>query len=93
MKAPDKIYLQVCGECQEKDCKNCKFEDLEDNVTWCKDRIYKKDVEYIRKDTLLKVIETARKAAVIQKNFNNCPAEQEVRIDVYDYVVNKIKSL
>ena len=51
--APDKIYLQVCGECPEEDCKNCKFEDLEDNVTWCKDRIYKKDVEYIRKDALM----------------------------------------
>lgn len=53
MKAPDKIYLQVCGECPEEDCKNCKFEDLEDNVTWCKDRIYKKDIEYISKDALL----------------------------------------
>lgn len=53
MNAPDKIYLQVCGECPEEDCKNCKFEDLEDNVTWCKDRIYKKDIEYIRKDALL----------------------------------------
>lgn len=54
MRTPDKIYLQVCGECTEEDCKNCKFEDLEDNVTWCKDRIYKKDVAYIRKDSLLK---------------------------------------
>lgn len=53
MDAPNKIYLQVCGECPEEDCKNCKFEDLEDNVTWCKDLIYKKDIEYIRKDALL----------------------------------------
>lgn len=53
MNAPEKIYLQVCGECPEEDCKNCKFEDLEDNVTQCKDRIYKKDIEYIRKDALL----------------------------------------
>ena len=55
MKAPNKIYLQVCGECPEEDCKNCKFEDLEDNVTWCKDRIYKKDKQYIRKDALLEL--------------------------------------
>lgn len=32
---------------------NCKFEDLEGNVTWCKDRIYKKDIEYIRKDAIV----------------------------------------
>ena len=51
--APDKIYLQVCGDCPKVDCKNCKFEDLEDNVTWCKDRIFDLDVEYIRKDALL----------------------------------------
>jgi len=53
MNAPDKIYLQVCGDCPKVDCKNCKFEDLEDNVTWCKDRIFDLDVEYIRKDALL----------------------------------------
>ena len=58
MKAPDKIYLQVCGECPEEDCKNCKFEDLEDNVTWCKDRIYKKDIEYICKDALIEWLES-----------------------------------
>ena len=40
MKAPEKIYLQVCGDCKDNDCKNCKFEDLEDNVTWCKDEIF-----------------------------------------------------
>ena len=40
---PDKIYLQVCGDCNANDCDNCKFEDLEDNVTWCKDRIFSKD--------------------------------------------------
>ena len=40
-------------DCPKVDCKNCKFEDLEDNVTWCKDRIFGLDVEYIRKDALL----------------------------------------
>ena len=63
MKAPDKIYLQVCGECPEKDCKNCKFEDLEDNVTWCKDRIYKKDIEYIRKDALMEWVKKELESA------------------------------
>ena len=52
-KAPEKIYLQVCGDCNVNDCENCKFEDLEDNVTWCKDKIFDKDVEYIRTDAFI----------------------------------------
>ena len=51
--APEKIYLQVCGDCNDNDCKNCKFEDLEDNVTWCKDKIFEKDIEYIRTDVFI----------------------------------------
>lgn len=50
-------------------------------------------VEYIRKDVLLETIGTARESAVIQKNFNNRPAEQEARIDAYEYIVRKIESL
>ena len=51
--APEKIYLQVCGDCLQTDCEGCKFEDLEDNVTWCKDRIFPKDIEYIRTDVFI----------------------------------------
>lgn len=51
--APEKIYLQVCGDCNDNDCKNCKFEDLEDNATWCKDKIFEKDVEYTRTDAFI----------------------------------------
>lgn len=58
MKAPEKIYLQVCGDCNANDCENCKFEDLEDNVTWCRDKIFEKDIEYIRKDTFIKKVYT-----------------------------------
>ena len=53
MKAPEKIYLQVCGDCQINDCEDCKFEDLDDSVTWCKDRIYDKDIEYTRTDAFI----------------------------------------
>ena len=53
MEAPDKIYLQVCGECKDDDCKNCKFEDLEDNATWCMDKIFDKDIEYVRADVFI----------------------------------------
>lgn len=51
---PEKIYLQVCGDCNANDCENCKFEDLEDNVTWCKDKIFDKDIEYTRTDAFIK---------------------------------------
>ena len=52
MKAPKRIYLQVCGDCPGIDCKSCKFEDLADNVTWCVDRIFDKDKKYISEDWL-----------------------------------------
>ena len=52
--APEKIYLQVCGDCPQTDCDNCKFRDLEDNVTWCKDKIFDKDIEYTRTDVFIK---------------------------------------
>lgn len=51
--APTKIYLQVCGDCPQTDCDNCKFEDFEDNITWCKDKIFKKDIEYTRTDAFI----------------------------------------
>lgn len=53
MEAPKKIYLQVCGDCKNNDCKNCKFEDLEVNVTWCRDKIFDKDIEYTRTDAFI----------------------------------------
>lgn len=53
MKTPEKVYLQICGDCNDNDCENCKFEDLEDNVTWCKDKIFNKDIEYIRTDVFI----------------------------------------
>ena len=52
--APEKIYLQVCGDCNANDCENCKFEDFEDNITWCKDKIFERDIEYTRKDAFIK---------------------------------------
>ena len=56
MKAPEKIYLQVCGDCNANDCENCKFEDLEDNITWCKDKIFEKDIEYTRTDAFIEKV-------------------------------------
>ena len=53
MEAPEKIYLQVCGDCNDDDCQNCKFRDLEDNATWCMDKIFDKDIEYVKADVFI----------------------------------------
>ena len=53
---PDKIYLQACGSCDLKEtCENCEFAKLLEGgeVTWSEDKIFERDVEYIRKDYLL----------------------------------------
>ena len=57
MKAPEKIYLQVCGDCEINDCDNCFFKDLEDNVTWSKDRIFPRDIEYTLTDAFIEMAE------------------------------------
>lgn len=53
MEAPEKIYLQACGDCQDNECGNCEFGDLEHSSTWCKDRIFEKDIEYSRTDAFI----------------------------------------
>lgn len=73
MKAPEKIYLQACGSCELKDaCENCEFAKLLNSgeVTWSEDKIYKTDIEYIRKDAL---IEWAKEKLVhySELQFNN----------------------
>jgi hypothetical protein len=45
MTPPKKIYLQVCGTCQDNECDKCDFDQLQE-VTWCKDRINDNDVAY-----------------------------------------------
>ena len=72
MKAPEKTYLQVCGDCHDNECDNCKFEDLEDNVTWCKDKIFDKDIEYTHTDALLRkqvTLTTILKSIILKQLF------------------------
>lgn len=45
MEAPEKIYLQICGDCNDNNCKNCEFEDEPVEVevtleTHCKEEAY-----------------------------------------------------
>ena len=86
MKAPERIYLQVCGDCQDNECDNCKFEDLEDNVTWCKDKIFKKDIEYIRADAFIE-----KAADYIKKDMlDNLAFQGRLnRIEIIDGIIEK----
>ena len=45
--SPEKIYLVVGESLDEKDTNN--FKELH-GVSWCDERIYQHDIEYIRKD-------------------------------------------
>lgn len=43
--APNRIYLNVCDEC------SCDAKFMEHcEVTWCKDRQFESDIEYVRAD-------------------------------------------
>ena len=79
MKAPDKIYLQVCGDCPQTDCVTCKFEDLE-GVTWDKDRIFPKDVEYVRTDAFIEKAENFIYSALNDGIMGTCNIEDFLRL-------------
>ena len=82
MEAPKNIFLQVCGDCQDNECSNCKFTDLESNATWCIDKIFDKDVEYIRADVLDDLI---TKSAVWFANRYQANGSYLCAADVEDY--------
>jgi hypothetical protein len=88
MEAPEKIYLQVCGDCNANDCKNCKFEDLEDNVTWCKDKIFDKDIEYTRTDAF---IEKAKKWFECQNEWIDLDGVRHCDLEDFEDFVKFIK--
>ena len=57
MKAPNIIYLQVCGDCRihELDpnfCNtSCDFDDLAES-TWCKDKVWNSDIAYYSEEAV-----------------------------------------
>ena len=78
--APEKIYLQVCGDCPQTDCEDCKFEDLEDNVTWCRDKIFKKDIEYTCTDAFIKKAEEFFFSALNDGIMGTCNIEDFIQL-------------
>ena len=55
---PDRIYLQV-GDTAPSDC---DFNELsQEAVTWCRDRIWRNDIEYIKRSKFGLSTELARK--------------------------------
>lgn len=74
MKTPEIIYLQTCAECRNhelcpKECEDCNFKDLVDNTTWCVDRIFDTDREYISVDALMEWLD--RKYAIARQLCND----------------------
>lgn len=92
MKVPNKIYLQCCGDCPQTDCDECKFEDLEDNVTLCKDRIFDRDVEYISKDALMSLFDAEKEETSIGLCEYDAGHENG-RMEVIMTLTEKIKTL
>lgn len=59
MKAPDKIYLQICGSCENNkynpsECRQCEIDNpiVSSAITYSFDRIFENDVVYVRADIL-----------------------------------------
>lgn len=91
MNAPDKIYLQTCGDCPGFECESCQFQDLAE-VSWCEDKIFDTDKEYIRKDALMewanKRLEEFRHIAEIS---NDVAADGEV--DAFEELIDKLNEM
>ena len=86
MRVPEKIYLQTCGDCPKVDCENCKFEDLVDNVTWCRDRIFKSDKIYISKEALLDWLKRKQKEL-----YKSEPTNMALGMDeAFDMVIKRL---
>ena len=91
--APEKIYLQVCGDCDDNDCKNCKFKDLEDNLTWCKDQIFDKDIEYTRTDAFInKACEYINKLIDIPHNIEYADNGEPLAGSYIDYAKERLEA-
>ena len=89
MEAPDKIYLQVCGDCplDRVGCEKCRFVELGE-VTWSEEKIFDKDVEYIRKEALL----GWAKENLLECEVSNDEADYG-RIDAYKKLIDKLNSM
>ena len=79
MEAPDKIYLQTCGECHGLECDTCRFEELGE-VSWCEDRIYEETISWYYK----------KMQHVTGSVGNNNTAG---KLDAYKQLIEKIESL
>lgn len=92
MKAPDKIYLQVCGTCplEGVECERCNFDGLEE-VTWSIDKVFDKDVAYIRNDALLEWAK--EKVALYERKMQEFEQGSEYEVDAYRQIVEKLNSL
>lgn len=54
---PEKIYLNF-GEITKEEFEESSFDEFAD-ITWCQDKVFENDVEYIRKDVVDDMLKTA----------------------------------
>lgn len=65
---PNVIYLQV-GELSDEELREVDFNEISDEVTWCKDKVFKTDIEFHRnedskyRDLLVSILSTIAEAA------------------------------
>jgi hypothetical protein len=84
--APKKIYLQVCGDCPQTDCESCKFEDFEDNITWCRNKIFEEDIEYTRTNAFIE-----KAVSYLEGTLFNEVCYGEIRPDIVQAYIDNFK--
>ena len=85
MKAPNRMYLQFYGEDL---LPGQTIDDLEEpadmeNVTWCVDKIFNTDIEYIHKDVVMEIFEQLRSKYL--SSAENLNEDHEVK----EYILNR----
>jgi hypothetical protein len=76
--APERIWLQVCVDCDGSDCAQGSFPSDHEGITWCQDSIGGVQVEYVRADT--------HPATIREVSDEDVECAQEAFVKVYDWV-------
>lgn len=84
---PNRIFLQTGLEDYGETCSD--FKDLQtDCITWCADKIYKDDLEYISVDFILAKIEELK-----NKKYNLTDTDEIYNFNMNSTIINTLKNL
>ena len=64
MSAPEKIFMQWHGDGDPKDGSPV----AESEVTWCRDRVFPEDIEYVRADAVRMALKGHSKSEILGEN-------------------------